>query len=235
MNFVDLILLAIIGAFVLIGWYRGFLASAIQLVAYVISFGVSAGGYRLLASSLNKRFDLLETFVKLSEGTEFIGDVEIARSSVTSVSSETISRILDGANLPQFAKRLIESNIKDEAFKELGLSTVADYFNYSMMAGVLNVLCFVGLFILALIVFSVLLSMVTSVVHLPVLRQFDSLLGAGLGLIFGILVLQVVYMLAPAVLTMLPVGIFEEWLTGGVLSGWMAKDGFLLRMIRGVI
>nr|WP_122012580.1 CvpA family protein [Maliibacterium massiliense] len=235
MNIIDVAILAAIAVFVILGWYRGFLNSAMHIASFFLSWGIAAAFYRPLAHGLDAKHNIVSYLLQFGEGADRIADVELARTPITQLSAETVADAVQKANYPSFIEKLLQKNITGEVFADKGIATLAEYFNQTVMCVILNILCFVGLFVIAMIVLSVIIAMANAVLRLPVLHRFDGLMGAGMGLIMGLLIVQVLFMLVPAVMPLLPYEQIENLFSQGMLSSLFYKGNFFLQIIRGTV
>lgn len=234
-NLIDLAIIAVVAIFALIGWYRGFLSSLMHGASALGGLIVSGVGYRHLANFLIARFDALNFTLQFTDAAEAIGDIELSRTVVATADAAQISKALEACDLPNFMSRLIEKNIQSQAFSDVGLATIQEYFNQTMAIAVLHVVCYVALFIVAFIAFELIVSMCMAVMRPPVLRQFDSLAGAAVSLLIGLLVVRVVFMLVPAGLSLMGIEQIEAWFTQSAIGSLFYKSNFLLRGIKGTL
>ena len=64
------------------------------------------------------------------------------RLPVNQLSSDTLSEILEDANLPSPLDTLVAQNMAGEVFAEDDITTVGDYFNQTIVNFTVNVLAF---------------------------------------------------------------------------------------------
>lgn len=231
-NLIDLAIIAVLAIFALIGWYRGFLSSLLHGISVLGSLFVSGIGYRQFARMLNNKFNALDLTLQFTDVGEAIGDIELSRVLISNASEAQITTALESCNLPAFISKLIQKNISNAAFSDLGLATIEEYFNQTLAVAVLHVICYVALFAIAFIIFELLVSMCLALVRLPVLRQFDSLAGAIVSVIAGILVVRVVFMLVPTGLSLMAIEQIRAWFTDSAIGSLFYKSQFLLRGIK---
>ncbi|MBP3370891.1 MAG: CvpA family protein [Clostridia bacterium] len=234
-NLIDLAIIGVLAIFALIGWYRGFLASLLHGISVVGSLIVSGIGYRQFARFLNNRFNALQLTLQFTDVGEAIGDIELSRVVVNTASEAQITQALESCNLPNFISKLIQKNIANGAFSDIGIATIEEYFNQTLAIAVLHVICYVALFALAFIAFELIVSMFLALVRLPVLRQFDSLAGAVVSVIIGMFVVRVVFMLVPTGLSLMAIEQIRAWFTDSAIGSLFYKSQFLLRGIKGTM
>jgi len=234
-NLIDLAIIAVLAIFALIGWYRGFLSSLLHSISALGSLIVSGIGYRQFARMLTNKFNALDLTLQFTDVGEAIGDIELSRVLISNASESQITTALEACNLPAFIEKLIEKNISNAAFSNIGLATIEEYFNQTLAIAVLHVICYVALFAIAFIVLELIVSMFLALVRLPVLRQFDSLAGAIVSVIAGLLVVRVVFMLVPTGLSLMAIEQIRAWFTESAIGSLFYKSQFLLRGIKATL
>ena len=234
-NLIDLAIIGVIAVFALIGWYRGFLSSLIHSLSVFGAFFVTKIGYRQLASWLVNKWDALNFALQFTDAGEKMSDIELARTVVSTAGDGAVSRALEICRYPNFINRLIEKNINNLAFSDIGLATMEQYFNQTLAIAVIHVVCYVALFVAAFIVLELLISMLMALWHPPILRQFDSLAGSAVGLLSGLLIVRVLFMLVPTALALMGIEQIEAWFTEAAIASKFFKSSFLLRGIKGTL
>ena len=235
MNILDLAALLVFALFVLDGFYRGFLYSGLSIGAYMVSwlFGLLLMPFGASAVKGNEK--LYGMMLYYAEGSEYVKDAELARKTISSLSADQIKTIIDEAGLPYPMGKAITHNIAVEAFSGQNITTLGDYFNQTMVSVFINILVFLVIFLIVRGIFSFIINGVDYARVLPQLRSSDAVLGAGLGVVRGILALFVAFMLIPVVLTV--IGGFEavtEIVNGSLFSAFFYRSNFLLSMMPGV-
>jgi hypothetical protein len=122
-----------------------------------------------------------------------ITDVELTRASISSISSEQLHTVLENADMPIPMDRCVMKNIASEAFSKTGVTTLGDYFNQTIVCVVINILALLLLFTILRLLFGFVIRGVEyGRGGFPVLSRADGLIGAGVGLIHGVLMLFVI-------------------------------------------
>ena len=70
-----------------------------------------------------------------------------------------------------------------------------------------------------------------SAVHFPALRMMDRMTGMLFGLIRGMVVVYVLFLLVPVISTVVPGQGVETYLAGSKLAGIFINDGFFARVV----
>lgn len=204
---IDFIILLILALCILAGYYRGVLYSAISLGLTVLSFMLALLCCPLLSHSIQKQETLYDMMLYYFEGYEYINEtsVELVHVPSSQLDEETLSTVIRNAGMPRPFDRAVEKNIRRQAYAAKEIYTLGDYFNQTIVDVVLNVLSLLLLFSL----FRMLLGFILRLIDygkegLPVLRQLDIPFSCGIGLLHGILIVFIFFMLCPLMLVVVP-------------------------------
>lgn len=204
---IDFIILLILALCILAGYYRGVLYSAISLGLTVLSFLLALFCCPLLSHNVQKQETLYDMMLYYFEGYEYINEtsVELVHVPSSQLNEETLSTVIRNAGMPRPFDRAVEKNIRKQAYAAKEIYTLGDYFNQTIVDVVLNVLSLLLLFAL----FRMLLGFVLRLIDygkegLPVLRQLDIPFSCGIGLLHGILLVFIFFMLCPLMLVVVP-------------------------------
>ncbi|MCT4633374.1 MAG: CvpA family protein [Firmicutes bacterium] len=186
MNWIDIFCLLIIGISSLIGLFRGFILSFFGIVSYVIAFFFTREYYSLFAKYLAKM--------------DFV-------DGIRSFFQEKLQGLsINGGNLdfsqmdavPKFLGRIAgKSDIFEKANGNLDMAKLqlAD----SMTDTTVNVISFILLFILSILILTIVVRLLDSVFSLPILKEFNKLVGLVFGGIRGVLIVMVIFALVPPI------------------------------------
>ncbi|MBQ9942363.1 MAG: CvpA family protein [Christensenellaceae bacterium] len=234
MNILDITILVLIGLYVLSGLYRGFIPSLLNLGGFFISWVLSFLCYPLLSRSLinSEFFSSLRFYI---EGAERIGNVELIRVPIATISDAQLGEIMQTAKMPTPFDTAIVENIQNQAFADQGLTTLGEYFDmtiYSVMINIISLLIiFIGL--------RVLLTLVTNAfsysAKLPMLRHYDMAAGGGVALIRGFFSMHLVFAIVPIALIMLPITPVTNLLNSSFTSVLFYSGSLVLKFISGCV
>lgn len=232
MNFVDIAILLVLGITILGGLYRGFVSTVYNVGATVISLIVGRICIPLVSSLVKGSADLFNMMLYYTEGSEYVAitDVELTRTSIASISSDQLRTVLQNADMPIPMDRCVTKNIAQEAFRDSGVTTLGDYFNQTIVCVVINILAMVLVFaVVRLLLGFVIRGIEYGRGGFPVLTRGDGIIGAGLGLIHGVLLLFAIFLLVPVMLTVLPK--LYEFLSESFFGEFFYQANFLLSLI----
>ena len=232
MNFIDIAILLVLGITILGGLYRGFVSTVYNIGATIVSLVIGRVCIPIVSGLVKGSADLFNMLLYYTEGSEYVAvtDVELTRASIDSISSEQLHTVLQNADMPLPMDRCVIKNIASEAFRSSGVTTLGDYFNQTIVCVVINILALLAVFIIVRILLGfVVRGMEYGRGGFPVLTRADGVIGAGLGLIHGVLLLFVIFLLVPVALTVLPK--LYEFLSESFFGEFFYKANFLLALI----
>ncbi len=163
------------------------LVTIIFLVAVVYGFmkGFSSGFLKMLLSfgSIVLTIIATRTFTPVLAST--IKDVTNIESSLTSIIYDAIinTNLYDSINIPWLSS-LDTGNIE---------STIRDSLCTNIANGVINLMCGIVIFIVSLIIIRIVLRLLDVVNYIPLISQFNRILGGVLGVIQVILIIAILF------------------------------------------
>ena len=229
---VDLVIILILAIALLAGYYRGVIYSALSLGVSILSFALALMLCTTLSGAVQKRQSLYEMMLYYFEGYEYINEtsVELVHVSVAQVGDKELSVVVKNADMPSPFDRAVTNNVKKQVYEDRGIYSLGDYFNQTMVDTVLNILSLLLLFL----VFRLLLGFVLRLIDfgaagLPRLRRLDVPLSCGIGLLHGIFLVFVLFMLVPLALVVVPR--LSKFLEESLMGEFFYKGNLLLCMV----
>ena len=233
MNVIDIVVLGIIGVSVLIGLFRGFVASVASLGGCLLSLGFSFWLNPKLVAWVQSNPQLIRTLMSYTDAGTRIGDQTLAQANVAALTSQTIADILAKVNLPEPLNTLLQNNLQNRIFQGTGLTQVGDYVSQTVVGAVLHVICFLACFLICLVVLHVVLGFLKAVFKFPVLKQVNSLTGGVFGLLRGILLCFVAFALLPLIQTVVPIKGLDEMVAASALAPLFNGERLILAIMNG--
>lgn len=236
MNLIDIAVVLILAYYVVSGYMRGFTVSVLDIASYLLAFILAITLSPAMSGFLMNDTGLGEMLVIYAEGSEYVNNIELASTAITDIEAHEITSAIDSAALPTPFGTCLKANVDSEAFARQGITTLGDYFNMTIVSVVINILSFVLVFFICRLIFSIAINATNYVTRLPVLKQANSWLGMAVGLLRGVLVLYVVFMLLPMLIAVLPAGNIHNLINGYLAQSFTANffygTNFLLPLIR---
>ncbi len=232
MNFVDIAILLVLAITILGGLYRGFISTVYNIGATALSILIARVCIPVVSGIVKGSEKLFNMLLYYTEGSEYVAvtDVELTRASIANISSEQLHVVLENADMPIPMDRCVIKNIASEAFRDSGVTTLGDYFNQTIVCVVINILVLLLVFVVVRLLIGFLIRGAEyGRGGFPVLAHGDGVIGAGLGLIHGVLMMFIIFMLVPVALTVLPQ--LYTYLSGSFFGEFFYQANFLLSII----
>ena len=229
---VDLVILLILAIALLAGYYRGVIYSAINLGVSILSFVMALLLCTTLSGVVQKRQSLYEMMLYYFEGYEYINEtsVELVHVSVSQIGEKELAVVVKNADMPSPFDSAITGNVKKQVYEDRGIYSLGDYFNQTIVDTVLNIISLLLLFLIFRLLLGFLLRLIDfGAAGLPRLKQFDVPLACGIGLLHGVLLVSVLFMLVPLMLVVVPR--LSKFIDGSLLGGFFYRGNVLLRMV----
>ena len=229
---VDLIILLILAIALLAGYYRGVVYSAISLGLSVLSFGLALLLCTTLSGLIQKRQNVYEMMLYYFEGYEYINEtsVELVHVSASQIDEKELNVVVKNARMPSPFDQAVTSNVKRRVYESRGIYALGDYFNQTIVDTVLNILSLLLLFLIFRLLFGFVLRLIDyGAEGLPRLKRFDPPLACGIGLLHGIFLVFVLFMVVPLMLVVVPR--LSAFIEGSLLGEFFYKANLLLRLV----
>ena len=204
--------IVIIGLCVLLGLYRGFVQSVLNLGGSLVSVAGSFWLFPKLSDVLSANTGLTRMISTYTDSGSLLGDLDLSSMAVGALSEQNIAAIVERANLPRPIDTLLTHNLSEKVFAPLGdlATTVGDYVNQTILSVSINVLCFLLCFAACYVVIHILINLLRAVFRFPVLKHLDWLMGGAFGLLQGVLLCFAVLTLLPLLESIIPIPEFRQ-------------------------
>ena len=202
MNLIDWIIIGILGLSVLVGLYRGFISSVASMGSCLVSLGVSYWLTPQVAAYFRDNTSVWDQIKSNISGIVNLGD--LAGKEVAGLSGEQIAEA--ASKLPAPLNSLLEGNLTEQIYGTAAdkALTVTDYASRTISDVILNVGCFLLTFVVAVILFHIIINLLNAIFKFPVLKQMNTLTGGIFGLLRGALLCFVALAVLPLFETLIP-------------------------------
>jgi uncharacterized membrane protein required for colicin V production len=236
MGILDFVLLGWIAIFVVFGIYRGFLVSAAKTASYFVSF-IAAYLLHPLLSMLLSGKSVISILINYTEGAAKLNLVSINQVylPVSSLDAGAINNLVDKSKLVSPFANLVKQNMIGQTLASKGLTTVGDYFNYSVAYATLNILTMLLLFIIFRFAIGLIIDAMSEAHPFPVLKHYDGLLGGILGFVRGVFSCYLIVALLPVALCIVDASSISEYVLSFPLLRFFYSSNFVLLLTRGRI
>lgn len=234
MNVIDIAILVIIGISMVVGMYRGFVATVLHtggtIISMVLSFIVSPK----LANLIQGNTSLRETLGGYADVSSRLGDMDTAMVAVQDLvrqGTDRITEVVAKVKLPDSIARLLESNISQQVFGSA--EQVQQYVAQTIVNACVNILCYVVAWAVIALVISLVIRLIKAVFSFPVLKQCDSLAGGAFGILRGVLIVFVVMAALPLVQTLLNMDMINTLVEESALASWFTGGSMITAIMNG--
>ena len=200
-------ILVILGLCVLAGYYRGVIYSAISIGLTILSFFLALLLIPAVAAPVRESNTLYGGLLYYFEGYEYVNrtSVEMIHDPAAALDDEQLNTVIRNAEMPIPFGRAVKKNIRNEVYRDSGISTLGDYFNQTIVDVVLNILSLLVLFVGIRIFLGFILRVVDyGRKGLPALKRYDAVFSCGIGFLHGVVLLSIFFMLVPILLVIVP-------------------------------
>ena len=220
MNIIDIIVIVIIGLCVLLGLYRGFVQSVLNLGGSLLSVVGSFWLFPKLSDVLSENTGLTRLISTYTDSGSLLGNLDLSSMAVNTLSQSNIAAIVERANLPHPVDTLLSHNLSQKVFTPLGdlATTVGDYVNQTILSVSINVLCFLLCFVLCFVAFTILVNLIRAVFRFPVLKHMDALAGGAFGFLMGVVICFVAFTILPLMESVVPIPEFRTLVDESALA-----------------
>lgn len=186
MNWVDLVILAVIIGLGIVGMVNGFILSIFRIASFLISAIVSARFYPLVAGILIKTpiyGNIHEWFLEMIKK-----QLPFANAQVKQVAAD---QVLNGLNLPGFLKDSILKQLPDPSAL-VGTAWIQETVSTALTMMVINIISVLVLFTLIRVILYFVRVILQKVARLPLFKQIDKFGGFAFGAVEGLLSLYII-------------------------------------------
>lgn len=188
MNWLDLVVLAIIIGFAIVGLKNGFVYSLFRVFSYFLSIIIAIKCYPLVSKILMKT--ALYTNIKASILKNLLKqqlDSPAANGEVKKAAADTV---INQLNLPSFLKGTLINKMPNPT-KLVDVHSILDTASGELAKIVIDIIALILLYILVRVVLIFARVLLKSIAKLPVFKQMDQVGGFALGAVEGLLTVYV--------------------------------------------
>lgn len=218
MNILDLIVLIILSVTIYRGYSKGIVMTVFNLLGVILSVTVTYFYHPVVKNMLAQLTSIDQKLLSyILTRLKMLG----AQATQASVSISDISA-LEKLPLPAVIKEQITAHLISAATSQaITVATVVTDLVMSFLAMVL-------LFVMILIAFKTVASILNMTTNLPVIRTFNNLGGATFGLIIGYAMSSVLFVMLMSILTIKQFDFIERQLQGSLIADFLVNHNVLL-------
>ncbi len=214
MNIIDIIILAVLAISVLNGLHRGFISGVLSVAALIGSAALAFMVSGDLAAWLQGNRTLVDTLAYYTDAGSRISDLNLSLLQVSQVTESSLAQILQDANLPAAFESAFLTGIGFAS----GTQTIAQLMSQTIVSVAISILSYLICFLISFIVLTFVIHLLIYVFELPVLRHLDAFVGGVFGLLRGVMLVFIFFMLVPIVLAVVPIDMLSEMIEQSQLA-----------------
>jgi uncharacterized membrane protein required for colicin V production len=188
MNIADFIVIGVMAVFLVIGSSKGLMLSVFSIASYFLAILIAIKFSPLVAGLLSKTSLMMTIKTKISASMDKI---------LQDVVGDTIEKQIDQITEKLHLASSVQDKIGIEALKETSTTTsgMVESLSGKLTDLILLVIAFVVVYIVAKLVLFLISEVIKKTAKLPVIRSFDKVGGMIFGLLEGVLVIWVLFMI----------------------------------------
>lgn len=191
-SYIDLL---VIGLLAFTTWYgakRGLLISAYNFAAYFLTYILTTIFYKPFAKYLSTT----ELFNKIN--LTIYDKIDYSDKINAEAYSSTADYLKD-IGFPDFIVDWIANNVNVDIYQTFGMDSYRELISQSLTEFFITILSFITVFILVIILLRIGGMILQIVKHLPVINQLDSAGGAVFGLLNGVIIVTLAFLVISAI------------------------------------
>jgi hypothetical protein len=174
------------------------------------------------------------TLLYFTAGAEKLSAMSVANVPVNDIDLERIEEILSTSGIPAIVEKMMLKNIGNGAFQSSGITTLSDYFNQTLINLSLSLISFLIIFFGVKLVCMFIIGFIDYVVKLPILKQFDKIIGGVLGVFLGCVAVWVILSIVPIFMSVLPLEDFYTLIQESLLGKMFFNGNVIFNVLKSV-
>lgn len=216
MSWLFWILLVMVVLFMLQGFRKGLIRTAVSMVSFVIVMLVTAWLNPYVGDFIRERTNWEENIKE--KCSTFLADY---LEEQVEISAGDQAMVIEELPLPQSMKEKLAENNNSEIYRRMAVESFADYLSGSIAYSIINGIGFLISFLVTIVIIKMILYAVDILTELPVIGGMNRLGGLALGAAQGILWIWILFLV---------VTLLCNTKIGGYLMGLIHEDPILLAL-----
>lgn len=195
MNLLEIIVLVVIVLFVVSGFHRGFVRKLAAMLSLAGSIVLVSLLLPYITQFLKERTPVYPYIVEQCQSAVFSRTGQGAAPDLRVLPDEMQAQAIQSLPLPEFLQDQLVKYNNSEGYLNLGVSTFQDYVINYVATAVLNAVSFILAVLLVHIALWFAVSLLDRLTHVPGIRLANRLAGGALGLLQGLFMLCLFFLL----------------------------------------
>lgn len=223
------VLLILVMIFVIQGFSRGMIRTAVSMFSIIIVMAATTWLSPYISDYIREKTDWQE---KIEDKCEGLFQEKIGEKLEESTSSQV--SFIEELPIPENIKRKLTENNNGETYQQMAVNNFSEYLARYMATGIMNGITFLIAFIMVMIVMKIILYAVDLLTELPVIGGCNRIGGALLGFIQGMLWIWVIFLGVALFYDTQPGRYLMETIQGDPVLLWIYDRNYLVQMIMGI-
>lgn len=225
MNWVDIVVLIILTINSLVGIREGFIVTVFNLAGFILSYYIAKSYYPVVSKYIIANpdfFDKMKEFV--SERVQPLVEKNAATNDT--------GLLLQGIKLPKSIIKGISQNANLDSYVKDMTDTASGLIAESLTHMLINIISFLIVFAIAWFVIMLIVKVIDSFASLPILNQFNKLLGLSVGFVKGILILYLIFAVLTPIISFSPNGVIAKGVFESNFGYYLYDNNILLKYLK---
>lgn len=232
-NLVDIIIVVVLLFSLIAGMYKGFIASGLSALGFVAAWFGAMYLFPFLANSLEGNASLMGVLSYYLDADSLFKLPAVANTLVSdALKNGQLTQALADLHLPVILKNAFQTNVASQQFAGIGLHTLTEYLNQTIISSLINVLSFLVMFIVSYTLVVLFINLLNAVFRFPLLRHLDGILGGIFGLARGVVVVMLILATVPLLESMIQIDIVEKAIAQSTIAQYFPQDFAIPDIIR---
>ena len=216
--FVDLIILAVIALSIFLGYKKGLIGVAVEIlsffIAIVLAFVLCGPVATYIIQNTTLDDNIQQSIKQTLEAKEDITNEEIVKNE---------------ENLPQFVTSFIEKEIDKVATN--AKNEIANVVSVNVTSAIINAISFIGIFIVTKIVLIFLKMFSEQIAKIPVLKQFNQAGGIAYGVLRGFFIVYLVLGIISLIMPLFQENMIIDAINNSIIGSMLYNNNLLLKIL----
>lgn len=206
------------------GLYIGFIRSSFNLLVYILSGYITKIYYPFLAAFIKNNPDILSKMKDIVNS----GISKIIKNSEGS----TREKALEYFKVPDAFKSSIEGSVEFQKGVEDLSKTASGVISEAFIDIFINIISVIVVFLVAKTLLTVIMGMIDNFFKLPLLKDFNRILGLILGIAKGLLIIYIIFTILTPLIMMSPEGYISEVTYNSNIGLYFYNNNIILNFIK---
>ncbi len=217
-NIADVIVILIVLVFGLLGYKKGFIKTAFGMASFFVAIILAFSLYKPVGYTISVNTEIDEWIYNTIAG------------KVEEKESMNIENKSDVSSIGEAIKNLPE-NMKEQ----IGLDEVKDHAKSAIAESVtevaLNIIAFVGIYVIARVLLAVLCFVLDKLMLLPVLKQLNEILGLMMGLLRGVFGIFIVFSVITFLSSVCDIEVINLYISNSLIAKFLYENNFIIYLL----